>query len=200
MRVAVLFSGGKDSSLAVHMLSHLYDVEAITVGFGVVDAWVQARRAASVLGVEHRVLELPRSIVEEAAKMCIADGHPSRAIQHIHVHSIEALAGEGVSHIADGTRRDDRVPKLTVSEAKSLEGRLKIKYMCPLWGFGSSTIRELAGRLFEFEQNVSSVGFNADYEVELRTLIERMAGSSQVERIFPSHHIQSHITGMRGGR
>ena len=86
------------------------------------------------------------------------------------------------------------------AKLESLEGRLKIKYMCPLWGFGSSTIRELAGRLFEFEQNVSSVGFNADYEVELRTLIERMAGSSQVERIFPSHHIQSHITGMRGGR
>jgi len=39
--------------------------------------------------------------------------------------------------------------------------------------------------LFEFEQNEGAVVFNADYEVELRALIEGVAGHSEVEIIFP---------------
>jgi len=200
MQVAVLFSGGKDSSLAGLMLSYLLDVELITVSFGVCDAWVHARDSARAIGLSHRVVNLPSDVVEEAAQMCLEDGHPSRAIQHVHVRSIEHLADGGITCIADGTRRDDRVPKLTISEARSLEDRLGIQYMCPLWGIGSSTINELARTLFELEQGESSRMSNADYEVELRAMVEEMGGPSAVGRIFPQRHIQSRVVGMRRGR
>jgi len=199
MQVAVLFSGGKDSSLAGLMLSHLLDVELITVSFGVCDAWVHARDSARALGMSHRVVNLPSDVVEEAAQMCLEDGYPNRAIQHIHVRSIELLSSLGVTRIADGTRRDDRVPKLTISEARSLEDRLGIQYMCPLWGIGSSTINELARTLFELEQGESPQVRKADYEVELRAMVEEMGGPSAVRRIFPQQHVQSHVIGMRKG-
>jgi len=149
MKVHHLYSGGKDSSLAAWILSQLgYEVELVTVTFGLLDNWRYARETAERLGFAHRVLELPREILEKAGEMAIRDGHPNSAIQFMHERALEALASmPEVERVSDGTRRDDRVPLLDLPKARSLEDRFGVAYIRPLLGLGYKTIRELVERL-----------------------------------------------------
>ncbi len=197
MLVHHLYSGGKDSSLAAWMLRKIgYEVRLVTASFGTLDNWRFAKETAERLGFEHRVLYLPRETLEKAAEMAIADGHPNNAIQFIHERALEALASlPEVERVSDGTRRDDRVPFLDLSKARSLEDRFNVAYIRPLLGLGYKTIRELTERLFVVEIRESEELEKADYEVELRHLL-RERGLDPLE-IFPKSHYQSRVMGWK---
>ena len=61
MKTAVLYSGGKDSSLMAVILDKLgYDVELITINFGIFDSSIPATESAKNLGFKHRVLKLDK--------------------------------------------------------------------------------------------------------------------------------------------
>jgi len=197
MIVHHLYSGGKDSSLAAWILSRLnYEVELVTVSFGLLDNWRFAKETAERLGFRHRVLELPSEILERASEMAIKDGHPNNAIQFIHEKALEVLASmPEVERVSDGTRRDDRVPFLDLPKARSLEDRFGVAYIRPILGLGYKTIRELVDELFVVEIRESEELQKADYEVELRHLL-REKGVDPLT-IFPKRHYQSRVLGWK---
>ncbi len=197
MLIHHLYSGGKDSSLAAWMLTRVgYDVELVTISFGLLDNWRFARETAERLGFEHRVLYLPREVLERAADMAIKDGYPNNAIQFVHERALEAIAAMSeVERVSDGTRRDDRVPFLDLPKARSLEDRFNVAYIRPLLGLGYKTIRELTERLFVIEIKESEELKKADYEVELRHLL-RERGIDPL-KIFPNSHYQSRVLGWK---
>lgn len=185
MQVAVLYSGGKDSSLAAWILKLLgYNVELITANFGVVDSWKYAKKAARALGFEHKVIKFDRAIIEKGTEIILKDGYPKNGINYLHKYVIEE-GMKGHKRIADGTRRDDRVPWLTMEEIKSLEDRHGGEYLTPLRGIGHKTIKELANKLFIVEEGESDGIDKGDYEAEIRALI-RMKGRDP-KKYFPNH-------------
>lgn len=187
---AVLYSGGKDSSLAAYMLSSYYDVKLVTISFGVLDSWKHASRAAEVLGFDHKVKKFKRDIAEKALEMIINDGFPKNGIDFIHKNALCALAEEyGV--IADGTRREDRAPCLNLGDIRSLEDKYAVEYIAPLRGMGYKTIRKLAESIFKIEKKSSAAQKNSDYESELRAIAE---GKRSLAKVFPNH-MQSVVVG-----
>lgn len=193
MKAQVLFSGGKDSSLSAILLDPFFDVELVTCSFSILPVGEVAKVAADELGYSHRVLELDRGILESALDIIIDDGYPRNAINHIHKAVIETLAKEeDVSLIADGVRRDDRVPKLTDAEVRSIEDRFGVSYICPLHGYGRSAVNLLVSRYLVIEEGQSDSIAKADYETELRELIRQQYGDEKVLEIFPEH-VQSRV-------
>ncbi|UGV41850.1 alpha hydrolase [Methanococcoides orientis] len=193
MKAQVLFSGGKDSSLSAILLDPFFDVELVTCSFSILPVGEVAKVAADELGYSHRVLELDRSILESALEIIIDDGYPRNAINHIHKAVIETLAKEDeVSLIADGVRRDDRVPKLTDAEVRSIEDRFGVSYICPLHGYGRSAVNLLVSQYLVIEEGQSDSIAKADYETELRELIRQQYGDEKVLEIFPEH-VQSRV-------
>jgi predicted subunit of tRNA(5-methylaminomethyl-2-thiouridylate) methyltransferase len=218
----VLFSGGKDSTLAALLLEPFYDVTLVTVGFGVTEApdpgWgiaratYHAREAAEALGLPHRVVSLPESVAREAADRTLADGYPREAIQSVHEQALEAVAEVATAEadiagvttatgeagetpaIADGTRRDDRVPRLDRPAMQSLEDRHGVDYLVPLRGFGRNAVDRLARDRLEVAIGPSDELKKADYEAAIRTLIRREHGHERVAELFPDH-TQSRVVG-----
>ena len=197
MKVSVLFSGGKDSSLSAILLEPFFEIELVTCTFGVLPVGEVAGKAAETLGFVHRVLELDRQVLEEAYGLLIRDGFPRSAINHIHHAAVETLACEkDVLAVVDGVRRDDRVPVLTMGQSRSIEDRLDVKYMCPLKGYGRSAVDFLVSRYLIIEEGQSSEVIKADYETELRELVFQRHDESMVGKLFPSH-IQSYVIGRK---
>lgn len=195
MKAQVLFSGGKDSSLSAILLDPFFDVELVTCSFSILPVGKIAKVAAEELGYSHRVLELDKGILESALDIIIEDGYPRNAINYIHRIVIENLAREqDVSLIADGVRRDDRVPRLTDSEVRSIEDRFGVDYVSPLQGYGRSAVNKLVSRYLVIEEGQSDSIAKADYETELRELIRQRYGDDKVLEIFPEH-VQSRVIG-----
>ncbi len=193
MKTAVLYSGGKDSSLMAVILDKLgYDVELITINFGIFDSTIPARESAKNLGFRHRVLSLDENILREAVDMIIEDQFPNNGINHIHHEVIEHLADE-YDLIADGTRREDRIPKLQQNEIQSLEDRKKVQYV-NLTGIGYKTINDTSDRLFKLQKAESDIHNSSDYEMEIRVLLEEKG--QDINEIFPQH-IQSRVIGWK---
>ncbi|MBN1134004.1 MAG: alpha hydrolase [Methanosarcinaceae archaeon] len=193
MRASVLFSGGKDSSLVAILLEPFFDVELITCSFSVLPVGEVAKRAAEELGFAHRVLKLDRIILENALKIIANDGYPKNAINYIHKNAVERLASDmGVKIIADGIRRDDRVPVLTDSQVRSIEDRFGIKYICPLKGYGRAAVNMLVQQHLVIEEGQSDNMIKGDYETELREIIRQRFGNEKISELFPTH-IQSRI-------
>ena len=194
MELALLYSGGKDSSLAAVLLDRFYEVRCVTGSFGLTDDWEHAARAADALGFPFDRVDLDPDVAAEAAATMVADGYPRNGIQRVHEHALETIADRDVDAIADGTRRDDRVPTVSRAQAQSLEDRHGVDYLSPLSGFGRHAVDRLVEATFEVEQGPSEEVPKADYEDELRTLIAEEHGTEAVEEVFPAHN-QTYVRG-----
>ena len=193
MKAAVLYSGGKDSSFMAVMLKRLgLDVELCTANFGVYDSYIPASKSARSLGFNHNVLNLDSEILEKTCDMIMKDGFPNDGIKYIHENVVEQVA-EKYDIIADGTRRDDRTPKLTVNQIRSLEDRLDVQYI-NLDSFGHKSVKLITSNLFEISHEKSNKDNSSDYEVEIRTLIDERGGNSL--DIFPEHY-QTRVIGYK---
>jgi predicted subunit of tRNA(5-methylaminomethyl-2-thiouridylate) methyltransferase len=199
MQSALLYSAGKDSTLAALLLDPFYDVTLVSATFGVVDP-DPAREAAEAVGFDHATLELDLAVAEDAVARMSDDGYPRNGIQQVHEHAVERLASEWtdrVDAIADGTRRDDRVPTVERPFAQSVEDRFDVDYLAPLAGVGRGAIDDMAGASLVVETGPSETIPKADYEVELRALMRETYGASAVDEVFPDH-TQSRVRGRRG--
>ena len=195
MDLALLYSGGKDSTLAALFLDSFYDVRLVTGRFGITDDWTHAEAAADRLGYAFEPVDLDRTVAEEAAGLMIDDGYPRNGIQHVHEHALEQAAELDVDAVADGTRRDDRVPTVSRAQAQSLEDRHGIDYLSPLAGLGRNAVDRLVAETLQVETGPSEAIPKADYEAELRALIAADHGDDAVESVFPDHE-QSYVRGV----
>src|SRR6056297_4082111 len=196
MELALLYSGGKDSSLAAHLLDRFYDVRCVTGSFGLTDDWEHAERAAAELGFPFERVDLDRAVADEAVETMLADGYPRNGIQRVHEHALDTIASHDVDAIADGTRRDDRVPTVSRAQAQSLEDRHEIDYIAPLSGFGRSAVDRLVEARLDVTVGPSEEIDRADYEAELRALIAAQKGPDAIAEYFPDHD-QTSVTNVR---
>ena len=193
MKAAVLYSGGKDSSFVAVMLKRLgLDVELVTANFGVYDSYIPAAKSAASLGFAHSVLEMDTQILKKTCEKIMEDGFPNDGIKYIHEKTVEQLA-QNHDIIADGTRRDDRTPKLNINQIKSLEDRHNVQYI-NLDSFGQKSIKLITDNLFEMSKEKSNRDNSSDFEVEIRTMIDEMGGNSL--DIFPEHY-QTRVIGYK---
>mgnify|MGYP006272805147 FL=1 len=187
MELALLYSGGKDSSLAALLLDEFYDVRLVTACFGVTDDWQHARDAAAELDFPFETVALDDSVADEAVAQMVDDGFPRNGIQQVHDHALEQVADLAVDAIADGSRRDDRVPTVSRAAAQSLEDRHGVDYIAPLSGFGRHAVDDLVAANFEVETGPSEAVPKADYEGELRAVLADRHGADAVDDVFPEH-------------
>ena len=193
MKAGVLYSGGKDSSFVAVMLKRLgLDVELCTANFGVYDSYVPADKSAEALGFKHNVLEMDYDILDETCDMIMDDGFPNDGIKFIHAQTVERIADD-YDIIADGTRRDDRTPKLNINQIRSLEDRKDVQYI-NLDSFGHKSVKLITSNLFEISHERSNKDNSSDFEVEIRTLIDEKGGNSL--DIFPEHY-QTRVIGYK---
>ena len=188
MKAGVLYSGGKDSSLSAVLLSRDYEVELLTFVFDETRSLPSIRNAADELGFPLRIIPFPAGFLDEAADMIVHDGHPANAINEIHKRSL-ALAAAEYEVVADGTRRDDRVPMRTAAEVQSLEMKYGVSYIRPLLGIGKKEILRLAERFFEIAYGETGTIENGDYESEIRENLKKRG--IDFKPMFPENHEQS---------
>lgn len=188
MKAGVLYSGGKDSSLAAVLLSRDYDVELLSFVFSEEHRISSIENAAKELGFPLRKIVFPAGLLDEIADMIVRDGHPANAINEIHRRSL-VLAAEEYEVIADGTRRDDRVPMRTSAEVQSLEMKYGVSYMRPLLGIGKKEIIRLAESFFEIAYGETGTIENGDYESEIREALKKRG--VDFKPLFPVNHEQS---------
>ena len=194
-RLAVLYSGGKDSTLAATLLAPFYDLTLVTVTFGVTDAHRHAAAAAEAFEYPHTTHHVATDVAETALTKLRRDGYPRGAIQWLHEQALDAVAGTGrFDAVADGTRRDDRVPTVDRPTAQSLEDRHGVDYLAPLQGVGHGAVSSLAAAAFEIQAGPSETVPSADYERTLRALLR--ADGDTVDAYFPDHR-QTRVQGPR---
>ncbi|SFG63797.1 hypothetical protein SAMN04488063_2678 [Halopelagius inordinatus] len=196
MDLALLYSGGKDSTLAALLLESFYDVTLVTGRFGVTDDWRHARDAAGRLDYDFDTVELDRGVAEAAADAMAEDGYPRNGIQRVHEHALERVAELDVDAVADGTRRDDRVPTVSRAQAQSLEDRHDVDYLSPLVGFGRHAVDRLVEETLDVESGPSEHISKGDYEGELRALLAERHGRETVSAVFPDHE-QTYVRGLK---
>ena len=196
MELGLLYSGGKDSTLAALVLERFYDVTLVTAHFGITDEYEHAGRAAEATDFAFRALEMDREVAEKAVEKMREDGYPRNGIQHTHEHALEAVADLDFDAIADGTRRDDRVPTVSRAQAQSLEDRHNVDYISPLVGFGRSAVDGLVDAELDVEVGPSEEIPRADYEAELRAVLAEEHGEDAIRDVFPDHD-QTYVHGLR---
>ncbi len=193
MKATMLFSGGKDSGLATLLLEPFFDeIELVTFSFGCDDAWKAACAAAAELGHPHRVALFDEGVLNNALYILQLTGYPNDALDYVHSIAIETIAKE-CEFVADGTRRDDRAPKMDFSAIRSLEGRLNVNYLRPLAGLGGKAIRAMASRYLDYEEAASDTYPASDFEVGLRYALAERYGQREVDRIFPAKHTHTRV-------
>ncbi len=187
MEVGVLYSGGKDSTLAALLLDPRCEVTLLCCTFGLTEDHEHAREAADAVGFPARTVELDRAVAHEAAGRIVADGFPRNGIQQVHEHALEVAAGLGYDAVADGTRRDDRVPTVDRPLAQSLEDRHDVAHLAPLAGIGRTAVDALVTGSLVVETGPSETVPKGDYETELRALVAAEHDRETVEAVFPDH-------------
>lgn len=193
----MLFSGGKDSSLAALILAKNFKVELITITFGLLENWKQAKKAANELGLPFKLIKLNKEIIKRAAKIVTDDGYPANGIKYIHKNVLEEIAKRDFKIIADGIEREDHTASLSSLEIKHFENKWGIHYLQPLRGYSRKTINFLAKKYFSFKEYKDESFPGAEYEFELRELLKRNYGSEKIKDIFPKYHTHSIITKMK---
>jgi len=196
MEVGLLYSGGTDSTLAALVLDPVSDVTLLGGTFGVTDDYEHARSAAESVGFPFERLPLEEAVAREAVETMLADGYPRNGIQRVHEHALERAATRGFDAVADGTRRDDRVPTVDHPLAQSIEDRHGVAHLAPLAGVGRGAVDALVDRHLTVERGPSGSVPKGDYEAELRALIADEHGSERVADVFPEH-TQSRVTGLQ---
>lgn len=196
MEVAVCYSGGKDSTLAALLLEGFYEVTLVCATAGITESAAHAREAADAVGFSFETASIEERVVREAAAQMVEDGFPRNGIQRLHEATLEVVAGTGYDAVADGTRRDDRVPRVARAHAQSLEDRHGTDYLAPLSGFGRGAVDELVAANLEVESGPSEEIPKGDYETELRAVIAEEYSPETVIRIFPEH-TQTRVRGRR---
>ena len=194
MKAGILFSGGKDSSLAALMLSRDYEVELNTFVFDEQRTVPELENAADAMNfpLVWRVFE--PDFLETVVEMMVSTGYPNDAINLVHRNAVKTLAGF-YDVIGDGTRLNDRVPMLSLSEVQSLEARHECSYVRPLLGFGKTEVERLANRHFTVSYGETGTIHNGDYEHEIRAAFN--ARGIDPYAIFPNRHQQSLVTGWK---
>jgi len=190
----VLYSGGKDSSLAAIMLGTYYEVELNTFTFDPARPLPAVEAAARSLGFPWKRQVFQKNLLNEAVDMVHRDGFPNEAINRVHRTAVESLCGK-YRVVGDGTRFNDRVPMLTRAEVQSLEGRTGCSYVRPLLGFTKNEIDRLVDRFLLVRHGETGTIQNGDYEAEIRDAC-RARGFDPVP-LFPANHDQSLVTGRR---
>ncbi len=203
MKSYVLFSGGKDSSLAAYILEKLdYKPKLITANFGIEPKAVKtAENASEVLDYPFEILKMDSKIIEKAAETAEKDGFPNNAINKVH-HEVLDKAAEKYGPkvlLSDGCRRDDRTPKVTFNEMRSLEDRYDIEYFSPLAGIGYKTINYLSDKLFILDSIKAGKTKTSEYETEIRTVLREKDKKLELD-IFPAEHYHSIVKGWKNGK
>lgn len=193
MECGLLFSGGKDSSLAALLLDDFYEVTLVTAHFGLTGDWQYAEEAADALGFAFDEIEMDPEVADAAIEQMHEDGFPREGIQQVHEAALEAVAEE-YDVVADGTRRDDRVPTISRAVAQSLEDRYDVDYVAPLSGFGRNAVDRLVETHLVVESGPSEEIPKGDYEAELRAKIRERWSEAAVGEIFPDHE-QTRVVG-----
>ena len=134
----------------------------------------------------------PEEVEEKALEILLSKGFPNDALDYVHAIAVETVAKE-CEFVADGTRRDDRAPKMDWSAIRSLEDRLHVQYLRPLAGLGQKSIRAMASRYLDFEEMLSQKYPASDYEVGLRYALKERYGQEKVDCIFPSNHTHTRV-------
>jgi predicted subunit of tRNA(5-methylaminomethyl-2-thiouridylate) methyltransferase len=196
MRLGLLYSGGKDSTLAAMFLDQFYDVTLVTAHFGITDDWEHARATAETLSYPFERVELDHDVAVDAVEQMREDGYPRNAIQSVHLHALETVADMEFEAVADGTRRDDRVPSVSRAQAQSLEDRHGVDYIAPLSGFGRNAVDRLVDATLDVTVGPSEEIPRSDYEAELRALLTEEYGDDAVGEVFPAHD-QTYVTDVR---
>jgi predicted subunit of tRNA(5-methylaminomethyl-2-thiouridylate) methyltransferase len=132
----------------------------------------------------------------EAVERIRDDGYPRNGIQRVHDHALEQVAELGFDAVADGTRRDDRVPSVSRAQAQSYEDRHGVDYLAPLSGFGRGAVDAMVEANLEVTVGPSEDIPRADYEGELRALLREEHGEEAVGEVFPAHD-QTYVEGLR---
>ncbi len=194
MKAGVLYSGGKDSSLASIMLGTYYEVELNTFVFDPFRQIPSLEAAAGALGYPLKKRVFEKGMLDEMADLVIERGYPNDAINAVHQAALESLAAE-YDVVADGTRFDDRVPMVPRDAVQSLMGRTGCSYVRPLLGFPRREVDRLAERLFVVQYGETGSIRNGDYESEIRDAIK--ARGHDPASLFPAHHEQSLVVGRK---
>ncbi|MHB8052773.1 MAG: DUF7411 family protein [Methanoregula sp.] len=195
MKAGVLYSGGKDSSLAAIMLGTYYEVELNTFVFDPLRQIPTLEAAAEALGYPLKKRVFAEGMLDEMADLVIAKGYPNDAINAVHQAATESLAAE-YDVVGDGTRFDDRVPMLPRETVQSLMGRTGCSYVRPLLGYVRREVDRLADQLLVVQYGETGTIQNGDYETEIRDAIR--ARGLDPAPLFPAHHEQSLVVGRKG--
>lgn len=194
MKAGMLFSGGKDSSLAALMISRDYETELNTFVFSSERNIPGVEKAAEALGLPLIKRVFDEGLLKKVMEMMVNDGFPNSAINLVHRNAICSLVGE-YDVIGDGTRLNDRVPMLDYAEVQSIEARYQCALVRPLLGYGRREVNRLVDTHFTVEYGETGAIKNGDYENEIRTAFS--AQGLDPYEIFPSHHEQSLVTGRK---
>jgi len=194
MKAGVLYSGGKDSSLAAILLGTYYEVELNTFVFDPLRQIPSLEAAAGALGYPLKKRVFREGMIEEMADLVIKKRYPNDAINAIHQAAVESLAAE-YDVVGDGTRFDDRVPMLQRDAVQSLMSRTGCSYVRPLLGIPRREVDRLADQLLVVNYGETGTITNGDYEAEVRDAIR--ARGLDPAPFFPSRHEQSLVVGRK---
>lgn len=194
MKAGVLYSGGKDSSLAAILLGTYYQVELNTFVFGQDRLIPSVEAAADALGypIKKRVFE--EGMLNKMVDLVVEKGYPNDAINFVHRSAVESLAGE-YDVVGDGTRFDDRVPMLSREAVQSLMSRTGCSYVRPLLGVPRREVDRLVDQLLVVQYGETGTIENGDYESEIRDAFR--ARGLDYTTLFPQHHEQSLVVGRK---
>lgn len=194
MKAGVLYSGGKDSSLAAIMLGTYYEVELNVFVFDPSRRIPSVDAAAQALGFPLKKRVFRQGLLNEMADLVTACGYPNDAINTVHQIAVETLSTE-YQVVGDGTRFNDRVPMLSRAEVQSLGNRTGCSYVRPLLGYVKPEVDRLVDRFFEVTYGETGIISNGDYETEIRETLS--ARGISPAPLFPAHHEQSLVTGRK---
>jgi tRNA methyltransferase len=194
MKAGVLYSGGKDSSLAAIMLGTYYEVELNVFVFNPSRQVPSVDAAARALGFPLIKRVFDTGLLDEMVDLVVTCGYPNDAINKVHQVAVESLSSE-YPVVGDGTRFNDRVPMLSRAEVQSLGNRTGCSYVRPLLGYVKSEVDRLVERFLVVQYGETGMIRNGDYEAEIREAVA--ARGIDPATLFPAHHDQSLVTGKK---